>query len=94
MGYTWDDLIKNDDGLVESYIEGGLFGMGFETNYNIIFMGKWINGTHDYVTSAVDVIMKEHNVNIVMIADPAVLSVASSRNITNEVTEAMQLQSQ
>ena len=43
------------------------------------------------VKEVVDVIMKERNVDIVMIADPAVLSVTSSRNITNEVTEAMQL---
>jgi len=38
--------------------------------------------------------MKEHNIDMVVIADPAVLSVTSSHNITNEVTEAMQLQSQ
>ena len=44
--------------------------------------------------AVVDVIMKENNVDVVVIADPAVLSVTSSRNITNKVTEAMQLQSQ
>jgi len=45
------------------------------------------------VKSVVDVIMKERDVDIVMIADPAVLSVISSCDITNEVTEAMQLRS-
>jgi len=45
------------------------------------------------VKSVVDVIMKERDVDIVIIADPAVLSVISSRNITNEVTDAMQLRS-
>ena len=45
------------------------------------------------VKLVVDAIMKERNVDIVMIADPAVLSVISSHNITHEVTDDMQLRS-